>query len=106
LAMRRLISNLLSNAMVHGKSPVLVETRLEGGSVVLSVRDCGPGIPEARREDVLRPFSTGSGNRGETGAGLGLAIVDRVARLHGGAVSFGQCGAWFEVRVELPGRHL
>jgi two-component system osmolarity sensor histidine kinase EnvZ len=51
------------------------------------VLDRGPGIPEAERERLKRPFTRlDTARSGPAGAGLGLAIVDRVARAHGGSL--------------------
>jgi signal transduction histidine kinase len=63
----------------------------EGSSVVrVRVRDHGPGIPEALLGDVFLPFRRVEGGRSRAdGAGLGLAIADRVVRMHGGTIGAG-----------------
>jgi two-component system osmolarity sensor histidine kinase EnvZ len=84
-AMSRLVANLVDNALRYGKPPVDVSTRVQGNEVVLEVADRGPGIVPQDIERLKRPFTRGESARtGATGAGLGLAIVERVARLHGG----------------------
>ncbi len=104
LAMWRLVSNLLSNAATHGQGPIEVATRVERGVLVLTVADHGPGIPVDRRRELLEPFVTSQRSRSEGGAGLGLAIVDRVAKLHGGDVKFSFGEGRFEVMVTIaPG---
>ena len=80
--LRRLIRNLLENARRHGKPPVRVELRPENGVAVLDVMDAGEGIPQAERERVFQPFHR-LGVDGK-GAGLGLALVRQIARLHRG----------------------
>jgi signal transduction histidine kinase len=80
--MRRMIRNLLENAERHGKPPIRVELRRDGDTAVLCVIDAGAGIPEAERERVFEPFFQLGGER--KGTGLGLALVRRIARLHGG----------------------
>ena len=55
-----------------------------GGVAELRVSDHGPGIPDAEREDVFRPFHRFAGARGGAGTGLGLALVRQIARRHGG----------------------
>jgi signal transduction histidine kinase len=80
--LRRLVRNLLENARRHGKPPVRVELRAEGATIVLDVLDSGGGIPEAERERVFAPFHRLGGDA--KGAGLGLALVRQIARLHGG----------------------
>ncbi|MBA3904286.1 MAG: two-component sensor histidine kinase [Rhodocyclaceae bacterium] len=88
LAMRRLVSNLITNALRYGgeSGPIELRTSRESGSVVLEVLDRGPGIPAAEAERLKQPFTRLEEARtGATGAGLGLAIVDRIARSHGGS---------------------
>ena len=82
----RLIRNLIENANRHGAPPVRVLVRHDGDRALLEVMDAGAGIPEAERERVFSPFYRLSGDAGEghQGAGLGLALVRQIARLHGG----------------------
>jgi signal transduction histidine kinase len=80
--LRRMVRNLLENAAQHGKPPIRVELRHEGDNAVLCVIDAGAGIPETERERVFEPFLQLGGER--KGTGLGLALVRRIARLHGG----------------------
>ncbi len=83
-AMSRLLSNLIDNALRYGGTPVDVVARSEGASVVIEVGDRGPGIPPDQVDRLKRPFTRGDPARsGASGAGLGLAIVERIARLHG-----------------------
>jgi two-component system osmolarity sensor histidine kinase EnvZ len=83
-AISRLIVNLIDNALRYGAPPVDVVTRAEGRSAVLEVADRGPGIAADQVERLKRPFTRGEPARtGGAGAGLGLAIVERIARLHG-----------------------
>jgi len=82
--MSRLLSNLIDNALRYGGAPVDVSARTEGASVVIEVGDRGPGIPPEQVDRLKRPFTRGDPARsGGGGAGLGLAIVERIARLHG-----------------------
>jgi two-component system osmolarity sensor histidine kinase EnvZ len=86
-AFLRLVGNLVDNALRHGAPPVEIATRTENGSVVLEVADRGRGIPPDQVEHLKRPFTRGEPARsGAAGAGLGLAIVERIARLHGGTL--------------------
>jgi two-component system osmolarity sensor histidine kinase EnvZ len=83
-AMSRLLSNLIDNALRYGGTPVDVSAHSEGTSVVIEVGDRGPGIPPDQVDRLKRPFTRGDPARsGASGAGLGLAIVERIARLHG-----------------------
>ncbi|HEX9183837.1 MAG TPA: ATP-binding protein [Burkholderiales bacterium] len=84
-ALRRALGNLVDNALRYAGEPVEIEMRREGGQVVIEVLDRGPGIPEGEAERLKRPFTRLDEARGGYGgAGLGLAIVERVARAHGG----------------------
>jgi len=80
--LRRLVRNLLDNAQRHGRPPIRVELRRNGPQASLSVIDAGDGIPASEREHVFLPFYRLGGDR--KGAGLGLALVRQIARLHGG----------------------
>jgi signal transduction histidine kinase len=80
--LRRLVRNLLDNAQRHGRPPIRVELRRNGPRATLSVIDAGEGIPPSAREQVFLPFHRLRGDR--KGAGLGLALVRQIARLHGG----------------------
>ena len=82
--LRRMTRNLLENARRHGAPPIEVRVSRTDGMAELRVDDHGPGIPDAEREDVFRPFHrfAGTGDRG--GTGLGLALVRQIARRHGG----------------------
>jgi len=85
LALRRAVANLIDNALRYAGEPVEVEARREGASVVIEVLDRGPGVPDGEAERLKQPFTRLDPARsGRGGAGLGLAIVDRVARAHGG----------------------
>jgi two-component system osmolarity sensor histidine kinase EnvZ len=83
-----LVTNLLSNAGRFGKR-VDVTARLDRQNLVVIVDDDGPGIPEASREDVFRPFFRldVARNQDESGTGLGLAIARDIARAHGGDIA-------------------
>jgi two-component system osmolarity sensor histidine kinase EnvZ len=89
-AFERLISNLVNNAITHGKPPIEIITGFDVRHVWIEVSDHGCGFPEAERERLKEPFRRASKARstpeGKLGAGLGLAIVERIARLHNGSV--------------------
>ncbi len=85
--MRRALTNLIENAIKYGQPPIKISTGMQQDRAFVSVRDHGPGIPDGDRERLLRPFTRLTEARsGPSGAGLGLAIVDRIAKLHGGQV--------------------
>jgi len=87
MAVRRAISNLIDNALRHAGEPVEIVSFRQDARAVIEVRDRGPGIPAGEAERLKRPFTRLDQARGSrSGAGLGLAIVERVARAHGGSL--------------------
>ncbi len=87
-AFRRLLENLVGNAVKYGRSRVEVSADHSDGWLTLIVDDDGPGIPEAEREAVFRPFVRldEARNQDAGGTGLGLSIARDVARSQGGDV--------------------
>ncbi len=103
LAIQRLLTNLIDNALRHGRAEVAVETAVANGRARLSVLDRGPGIPAADAERMLQPFTRLDAARSTSGSGLGLAIVERIVKLHHGSVSLlARAGGGLEARVEFP----
>jgi len=86
LGLLRLVRNLADNALNHGAAPVRVSTRREGALLRLSVEDQGRGIGMLEWLRLSEPFERGNRARDGRGAGLGLAIVQRVAAAHGAVV--------------------
>lgn len=86
VALRRIIGNLLDNACLHGggRDFELVRRR-RGATILIGVRDRGPGVPAPLREAIFRPFFRvePSRNRATGGSGLGLAIARQLAESHG-----------------------
>jgi two-component system osmolarity sensor histidine kinase EnvZ len=104
IAIKRCITNLVSNALRHGKRAEIHATRAKT-SVEITVDDDGPGIPPERHEDVFRPFVRldESRNLDTGGSGLGLTIARDIARSHGGDVSLGTSPlGGLRVVVRLP----
>lgn len=104
-ALRRALDNLVENAWRHGTPPVLLRTGSDADGVWLEVQDQGPGIAPAELDRIRQPFARGDGaaRSGAPGAGLGLAIVERVARSHGGRLELHSApGAGLRARLVLP----
>jgi two-component system, OmpR family, osmolarity sensor histidine kinase EnvZ len=103
-AFERMIANLVDNALRHGAPPVEVSARVADHTLVLEVADRGPGIAADQVDYLKRPFTRGDPARsGAPGAGLGLAIVERIARLHGGTLDLvPRNGQGMTARVTLP----
>ncbi len=84
VAVQRLLDNLIQNAVRHAGGEILVRTSLAPGEAILAVLDRGPGIPAEDIERLKAPFTRRDEARsGRSGAGLGLAIVARIAKAHG-----------------------
>ncbi|MCW8907886.1 MAG: ATP-binding protein [Sedimenticola sp.] len=90
MALNRILSNLLDNALRYGAgTPIALDCRCIGSGTVITVSDQGPGIPESERERVFQPFHRleQSRNKSTGGSGLGLAIVRQLAHAYGWEVS-------------------
>lgn len=86
--LRRLLRNLLENAARHGQPPVQVVVSRQEDRAVIAVSDQGQGIAPEERERVFEPFHRPAGrNEAGGGWGLGLALVQQIARRHGGQVT-------------------
>jgi two-component system osmolarity sensor histidine kinase EnvZ len=106
-AYSRLIANLIDNALAYGAPPVEVSTCVRDGRFNLDVADRGPGIAPGEVLRLKQPFTRANAARsnadGVAGAGLGLAIVDRIARLHGGRFDLlPRDGGGTVARVSIP----
>ena len=103
LAMQRLLTNLIDNALRHAGDEVDVATTAEQDRVRVSVMDRGPGIPAADAARMLQPFTRLNEARSTPGSGLGLAIVDRIVKMHGGTIQLlPREGGGLEARIEFP----
>jgi two-component system OmpR family sensor kinase len=101
--LQQALGNLVDNALRHGGTRVELAAERLDGCVELHVRDDGPGFPPEFVHDAFERFTRADPARGRGGAGLGLAIVDAIARAHGGAA--GACNrpaGGADVWISLP----
>src|SRR5688572_1006183 len=106
--LRQAFSNLLRNAVEACADAstipnIVVDGRVESGSVRVTVDDNGPGVPPGDRERVFRPFVTTKGR----GTGLGLALVQKIIVTHNGRIQIAASpsgGASFQMVLPLPRR--
>ncbi len=104
-ALRRAVDNLVENAWRHGTPPVVLRTGADAHQVWLEVADHGVGVAPQDLDRMRQPFARGGGaaRSGAPGAGLGLAIVERVARSHGGRLELrSAAGHGLHARLVLP----
>jgi signal transduction histidine kinase len=112
------LANLVENAIKYGKpvvqpidqqaaaatKEILIEARREGDSVLLSVTDHGPGIPEADRKHAVERFVRLEASRTLPGSGLGLSLASAVATLHGGELKLGDAQPGLVATLAIPAR--
>nr|WP_274607275.1 HAMP domain-containing sensor histidine kinase [Paracraurococcus ruber] len=98
----QMLSNLLDNAVKHGRAGGRIVVTLSPAAI-LAVADDGPGIPPESRGAVLRRFHRLDAARATPGTGLGLALVSAVAELHGIGLSLEENAPGLRVRLAFPG---
>ena len=115
------LANLVENAIKYGKPAtaprppappgvaaaaeppeILIEARREGDSVLLSVTDHGPGIPEADRQHAIERFVRLEASRTQPGSGLGLSLASAVATLHRGELQLADAAPGLRVTLAIP----
>lgn len=105
-SLREMLGNLIDNAIRYTppQGEITVSVSADASSVMLSVEDNGPGIPETHRERVLERFYRILGS-GQSGSGLGLAIAAEVAKRHGATLTISEgssnIGALFSIRFPI-----
>jgi signal transduction histidine kinase len=104
--LRRVLANLVDNAVRHASTNVVLSVRAEHGGTVMTVVDDGPGIPVDERERVFERFARldDARDRDAGGSGLGLAIVRELLRRGGGSISLqdNPAGSGLAAVVRLP----
>ncbi len=102
VAIGRLVSNLVDNAVSHGKPPIVVRLLATEGCVRIVIEDSGPGLSEARCTELIAARELHASDR----RGLGLAIARRIAEAHGGTLDLAPRdagGLRATIRLPLPG---
>src|SRR3984957_13314336 len=100
-ALSNLIDNALKYAPVNGAIEVAVHKRGDGTAQV-SVSDNGPGIDDSEKGKVVERFYRGDASRGTPGVGLGLSLVQAVAKLHGSALELSDGNPGLRVAITMP----
>jgi signal transduction histidine kinase len=97
------VGNLLENAMRHAHaSTITVSLRNDAHGATMIVQDRGPGVPAAEHARVLEPFVRLDRSRKSPGAGLGLSIVNAIARLHNAGVVLTDAAPGLRVEIKWP----
>lgn len=99
-----LLTNLIDNALIHGGNPpqITLTATDAGDHVTVAVGDRGPGIPPEEQARVFDRFYRMDHSRTRPGAGLGLAMVQAVARWHGGMLALHDHAPGLLVELTLP----
>jgi signal transduction histidine kinase len=100
-ALSNLIDNALKYAPAHGSIEVGVQKTGEG-TVEISVSDNGPGIEDSEKTKVMQRFYRGDASRGTPGVGLGLSLVQAVAKLHGAPLDLRDNAPGLRVVITMP----
>jgi signal transduction histidine kinase len=102
--LRQMLVNLVENAIRHtpAGTRILVSVERRGHSIAVSVADDGPGIPAAAHDTVIRRFGRLEAEGKPAGQGLGLTLVDAIARLHDGSLVLEDAGPGLRAVVVLP----
>lgn len=98
------LGNLLDNAIkfAGAGSVVAIAATRRGGTLALSVRDHGPGIPDQEKPKVVQRFYRGDQSRATPGVGLGLALVQAVAQLHRGRLDLADSHPGLVATLSMP----
>jgi len=103
--LRAAIANVIRNGLAYSPpgTNVIVDVRAADGSVSVLVKDSGPGIDSAEREEIFRPFVRGSAGLGSnSGLGVGLALTKQIVEAHGGTIAVRSVGPGSAFEIRLP----
>jgi signal transduction histidine kinase len=99
------LGNLLDNALKYAPQGGVIEVavqRCENGAAQVSVSDNGPGVSDGEKARVVQRFYRGDASRGTPGVGLGLSLVQAVAKLHGSALELLDRSPGLQVLLTFP----
>jgi two-component system, OmpR family, sensor kinase len=102
LRVEQALGNLVENALRYGEGRILLEAVSADGRLELHVKDEGSGFPTGFVGEAFEPFTRSDESRSSQGAGLGLAIVDVIARAHGGSAHAANGRGGADVWLALP----
>ncbi len=96
--------SMLKNALVHGSAhhPVFVVAHVREGRFTLRVTNGGPDLSPAVIAQLLKPYWRAASRAGSEGLGLGLYIVDQIARGHGGTIDIGSSAGSTSFTFTMP----
>ena len=102
LAIERLFSNLINNAMTYGKG-VEVKGKKQYNGILIEIMDNGPGLSDADKENVFKPYYRLEHKLSESHSGLGMGIARSIANIHGGELELkDRTGGGLIVDVYFP----
>jgi two-component system sensor histidine kinase MtrB len=102
LRLRRVLANVVENAVVHAGGVAVVRVHGRGDWCAIDVDDMGPGVPDTALERIFDRFHKADPSRSTSGSGLGLAIVRQEAESQGGRVCARNLRPGFRCTIELP----
>ncbi len=103
--LQQVVENLLSNAIKYSPAEAAISVwgRVENDQAVVSVSDRGRGIPEGERAKLFEPYYRASNSRNVQGTGIGLYVVERYIRSHGGSIGISsELGVGTTVTFQIP----
>jgi signal transduction histidine kinase len=101
-ALKRIFSNVIYNALIHGKGPYRITSRLKGGTAVIECSNTALGITAADLDSLFERFYTTDLSRQKKSTGLGLAIAKSLLEKQGGRIRAALDHSLFSIIIEIP----